>query len=293
MQDRLRASCILLFSAFIWAVAFIPTRYLGTIGVSVFTEILVRYATPFFYFLFFFPAVWKIRSISALQSFCNGCILWAALACAIYGVRKIEYGSLGILLMTSYVLLVPLTTAIINKKIPSIKLLLCSIFTLLAIGALVVGKPLGTPNLGTFLCIFSSFLFTVYLIFSSHILKQGISTYSLHFYQSLGCIIPSLPLVFLIQPELTLNAFILHNTPALWLSLAFSGFLSGLVAYQGLFYAQKILPNIIVAIILAMKNVFSAVCDIVIFHAPFTLLHCIAYAVVIICATIASLDNTQ
>lgn len=293
MQHRLRASFILLLSAFIWAVAFVPTRYLGTIGISVYAEILVRYTTPFFYFLLFFPAVWKIRTISALQSFCSGCILWAALVCAIYGVRKIEYGSLGILLITSYVLLVPVATAIINKKMPSTKLLLCSVFTVLAIASLVVGQPLGTPNIGTFLCILSSFLFTLYLLLASHILKGGVSAYSLHFYQSLGCILPSLPLVFLIQPASTFNAFILHNTPALWLSLAFTGFLSGLVAYQGLFYAQKILPTIVVAIILAMKNVFSAVCDIVIFHAPFTILHCVAYAVVVICATIASLDDTQ
>ena len=292
MQDRLRASCILLFSAFIWAVAFIPTRYLGTLGVSVFAELLVRCTIPSLYFLLFIPHVLKLPKFSILHSLCNGFTLWIGLVCAIYGVRQIEYGSLGILLTTLYVILVPCATAIIHKKLPSIKLLLCSIFTILAIGSLVVGKPLGTPNFGTFLCILSSFLFTIYLVLSSHILKRGVSTYSLHFYQNLGCILPSLPLVFLIQTESTLNA-LLHSTPALWLCFAFSGFLSGLIAYQGLFYAQKILPNIIVAIILAVKNVFSAVCDIVIFHAPFTLLHCIAYAVVIICATIASLDDTQ
>ncbi|MDE7469619.1 MAG: DMT family transporter [Desulfovibrionaceae bacterium] len=292
MRTKITSICALLCSSFLLAAAFIPTRYLGTQGVGVFSEIFIRYLVPACILALFFPHCMRTVSRRALlQSMLTGILLWIALIFAIYGIRTIEYASMGLLLVTLYVLLVPLATTVIDKKMPSLRLLMCATLCFCGLALLIIGKPLGTPNLGTLLCFLASIFYASYLLVSSHILDTKLSAYSLHFYQSITLAILSIPGMIFIEDSslITIIQESSHRTPLL-ISLAFIGFFIGFITYQCLFYGQKYLAPTLVVIILSTKNAFGAILDITIFNLPIEGIQYLAYGIVIIATGIASLS---
>lgn len=293
INTKMTSILALLCSSLLLAMAFIPTRYLGTQGVGVFSEIFIRYLTPAILLIIFFPrCVRTISRRSIIQSMITGVLLWIALIFAIYGIRTIEYGSMGLLLVTLYVLIVPFITAILERRLPSITLVLCAIVCFAGLTLLIIGKPLGRPNIGTLLCFLASIFYAFYLIFSSSILDSNISAFSLHFYQSIAIVIISIPAMFFLEKTSLVEC--IQNTSHLLnllLSLAFIGFFIGFITYQCLFYGQKHLSPTLVVIILSTKNVFGAILDIAIFNIPITDIQYIAYGVVILATAVASLSS--
>lgn len=296
MNTKISSIFAILCSSCIWAIAFIPTRYLGTQGVSVFSEIFIRYLIPACVLFFFFRSHIQnnISLDNILKAMLTGAILWIALVFAIYGVRKIEHGSMGLLLVTLYVLLVPLASAFLYKKIPSLRLIVCAILCFSGVSLLVIGQPLGTPNIGTLLCFLASIFYASYLILCGIILEKTFSVVVLHFYQSITAVLLCIPFMIIIEEQslITIISLAQEKTPLL-LALAFTGFCSGLLAYQLLFFGQKHLTPTLVVILLSTKNVFGAILDVTIFHLPITAIQYVAYATVIISTAIASTEPVQ
>ena len=295
IQTKLTSIFALLCSSLILAVAFIPTRYLGIQGVGVFSEIFIRYLTPTVLLIIFFQKhIYTISYRSIIQSMITGSLLWIALIFAIYGIRTIEYGSMGLLLVTLYVLLVPLATTVLYKKKPSLRLIICAFFCFAGLSLLIIGEPLGKPNIGTLLCFLASIFYASYLIFSNNILETHTSPFALHFYQSISLVLLSIPGMLFIE-ESSLIKSIQQSSEVFYLlvSLAFIGFFVGFITYQCLFYGQRHLSPTLVVIILSTKNVFGALLDITIFHIPITKTQYIAYSVVILATAIASLSPSS
>lgn len=284
----------LLCSSFILAVTFIPTRYLGTQGVGVFSEIFIRYLVPSLLLLCFFNK--ELKGISRrirINAMLTGVFLWLALIFAIYGIRTIEYGSMGLLLVTLYVLIVPFLSAILDKKLPSPLLMICAFLCFGGLSLLIIGKPLGTPNIGTLLCFIASIFYALYLLFSSKILDTKLSAYALHFYQSITLVTLCIPgMLFIEEYSLIENIQRTQDMTRLLGSLAYIGIFVGFITYQCLFYGQQYLSPTLVVIILSTKNVFGALLDIIVFHVSMTPTQYLAYSVVIIATAIASVIPT-
>lgn len=271
---------LLLLASFIWGIAYIPTRYLGSEGVSVFLELLVRYSFPIIIFgVFSYNKITKVSTEEIKKCMLTGLVLFLALALSVYGIREIEYGSMGLLLISLNLIFVPLYFVIVKKSKISKKLLIASLIAIFGIYLLTMGKGVAKLNIGAILCFLASFAYTAYIILSSSILSKDTHPITLHFYQSLTFVTLCLPLVLLNYESI---ANINWGNTNLYLAFSFIGLLAGTLAYQLFFYGQKLSNQVTTALVLSSQTVFSSLSDIIIFKITLTHTQIAAYIMITI-----------
>ena len=270
----------LLLASFIWGIAYIPTRYLGEQGVSVFFELLVRYTFPVIIFgIFSNSKITKVSKQEIKKCMLTGLVLFLALSLSVYGIRKIEYGSMGLLLISLNLIFVPLYFVIIKKSKISKILLVSSVMAMFGIVLLTVNKNSTSLNVGSLLCFLASLAYSAYIILCSNVLSKDIHPITLHFYQSFTFVILCLPLV-LLNYESILN--INWDNRTLYLAFSFIGMIAGTLAYQLFFHGQKLSNQITTVLVLSSQTVFSSLSDILIFKITLTHTQIGAYAMIII-----------
>ncbi len=299
----------LLVASLIWAVAFIPTRYNGELGIGVFFEILFRYTVPLI--IFGVIAFKKIKCTSKTvirNSVITSVCLFVALSCSIYGVRAVSYGSIGILLVSLSVILVPIASMLIYKKRVPLILFLSATVSLTAIiilaneqGALFVSSvdPLDitgtisstvsgatniiTPNIGILICVVASFGYTAYILLSNRIMKNDTPPEVLLFFQSLTFVVLSIPLVLFLERESLMAIDIsVWTDPKTWLSLGYIGFCAGTIAYYLYFFGHKYSAPTTVAVVLSSQKIFALIADIVIIKITLNTSQIVAYLMIIV-----------
>ncbi len=298
----------LLVASLIWSVAFIPTRYNGDIGIGTFVEILFRYTIPLI--IFGIIAFKKIKDTSKTvirNSIITSICLFVALSCSIYGVRAVTYGSIGILLISLSVILVPIVSMLIYKKRVPLILFLSATVSLTAIiilaneqGALFVSSvdPSDitgvltstvssvntiTPNIGILICVIASFGYTAYILLSNRMMKNDTPPEVLLFFQSLTFVVLSIPLVLFLERESLMAIDISVWTDLkTWLSLGYIGLFAGTIAYYLYFFGHKYSAPTTVAVILSSQKIFAVIADIVIIEITLNRSQIIAYLMIII-----------
>ena len=271
---------LLLLASFIWGIAYIPTRYLGQEGVSVFFELLVRYTFPVIIFgVFSNSKIAKVSKEEVKKCMITGLVLFLALVFSVYGIRKIEYGSMGLLLISLNLIFVPLYFVIIKKSKISKILLTASVMAMFGIFLLTVNDKTSSLNIGSLLCFLASLAYSAYIILCSSVLSKDTHPITLHFYQSLTFVILCLPLV-LLNYESILN--INWDNKILYLAFSFIGMIAGTLAYQLFFYGQKLSNQITTVLVLSSQTIFSSLSDILIFKITLTHTQIAAYAMIII-----------
>ncbi len=271
---------LLLLASFIWGIAYIPTRYLGQEGVSVFFELLVRYTFPVIIFgVFSNSKIAKVSKEEVKKCMITGLVLFLALVFSVYGIRKIEYGSMGLLLISLNLIFVPLYFVIVKKSKISKILLTASVMAMFGIFLLTINDKTSSLNIGSLLCFLASLAYSAYIILCSSVLSKDTHPITLHFYQSLTFVILCLPLV-LLNYESILN--INWDNKILYLAFSFIGMIAGTLAYQLFFYGQKLSNQITTVLVLSSQTIFSSLSDILIFKITLTHTQIAAYAMIII-----------
>ena len=199
-KPQLLGTGSLILAAFIWGTAFIPTRYLGSQGISVFLELLVRYSVPLLIFgILSFKQIRKTPKELVKKCMLTGLILFSALTLSIYGVRAIKYGSMGLLLISLNVVFVPLYFVIAKQKRISLLLIVAVILSLLG-SVLLTYSNLGFSfDIGTVFCFLASLCYTAYIILCSKILTEDIPANVLQFFQSMTFVVLCIPLAIITQ----------------------------------------------------------------------------------------------
>lgn len=308
-RKAVTAIAALLVASLIWGVAFIPTRYNGEIGIGVFFEILFRYTVPLIIFgVIAFKKI-KVTSKTVIRnSVITSVCLFLALSCSIYGVRAVTYGSIGILLISLSVILVPIASMLIYKKRVPLILFLSATVSLTAIivltreqGALLISsvEPADitgavastvsnathtiTPNIGILICVIASFGYTAYILLSNRMMKNDTPPEVLLFFQSLTFVVLSIPLVLILERDSLMAIDIsVWTNPKTWLSLGYIGLCAGTIAYYLYFFGHKYSAPTTVAVILSSQKIFATIADIVIVKITLNTSQIVAYLMIIV-----------
>ncbi len=291
-MNKTKGVVLLLISSLIWGTAYIPTRYLGSQNVGVFFELLVRYFFPLVIFaIVAFKDIRKTDRNSIKRYMLTGVVLFSALALAVYGVRTITYGSMGLLLISLNTIFVPLYLVIAKKQKIAKMLLIASIMSICGVVLLTVDNFKIKIELGFVLCLLASVCFSAYIILCSKILKGTDAKPSvLQFFQSLVFVILCSVLVFSDLKSLRTIDF---SNIYIYIALAFIGVLAGTVAYYLYFDAMKIAEPTTVGVLLDSQIVFSAVSEVLIFRIQLGATQIIAYLIVISAIFLASISSSR
>ncbi len=286
-MNKMMGTIFLLSASFIWGIAYIPTRYLGSQNVSVFLELLVRYSFPLIIFgIYSFKDIKNIEINNIKKSLLVGLILFLALTLSIYGIRKIQYGSMGLLLISLNVIIVPLYFIVAKKKHISIILLISSLMSMLGIILLTTNNFKLSIDIGVLLCFLASICYSAYIILCSKILNDSrIKPAVLQFLQSLVFVIICSVLVLSDIKSLKSIDFTNIN---LYISFIFIGLFAGTIGYYLYFYGQKKSEPTIVALILASQTIFSAISEVIIFQIRPTIIQILSYTIIMLSIFIAS-----
>ena len=272
---------LLLSAAFIWGVAFIPTRFIGEAGLSPFLELFIRNACPFIIFGTIFHKKIRLASKSTIKnSMLVGSILFVAILLSIYGIRMIEFGSTGILLISIDVILVPLFFVLFKKKFISPVLLIASFLSLSSSLMLAWGNLSNPFNLGVLLCLLASFGYSAYIIMCSKVLDGDTHPIALQFYQSLTFMLWCIPFVLII--DLPNFSTIDWTSTRLISSLLYIGLLAGTIGYQLYFFGQRISSPTVTALILSADIIFAIIADILLFDIQLNIWQVTAYTLIVL-----------
>ncbi len=291
-MNKTKGIILLLISSLIWGTAYIPTRYLGSQNVGVFFELLVRYAFPLVIFaVLAFKDIRKTDRVSMKKYMLTGVVLFLALALAVYGVRTITYGSMGLLLISLNTIFVPLYLVIAKKQKVAKTLILASIMSMCGVFLLTLDNFKIKIELGFILCILASVCFSAYIILGSKILKGTNAKPSvLQFYQSLVFVV--LCSVLVLTDIKSVRAIDFSNIN-IYIALAFIGVLAGTMAYYLYFYALKITDPTTVGVLLDSQIIFSVVSEVIIFKMNLTTTQIIAYLMVIVAIFLVSFRSIR
>ncbi|MGL4562899.1 MAG: DMT family transporter [Brevinema sp.] len=268
----------LLGASIIWGIAYIPTRILGQHNISVFFEIFVRYTIPTI--LIFILNIKEIMSISKkiiCGSFLMGIILFIALSLSIYGLQNITHGSMGMIMMSLYIILVPLVSFVIFKQQISMIIIFCLLLS--SIGSLLLSWGDGSfvYDKGTFLCSLASIAYTIYILLSARVLHDTSYAFGVQFYQSITIIACSIPFLIKTDPEFLSKIPMIFDTPSLLWSLIYIGVVAGTMGYILYFLGQKHSNPVLVPIVLSLQSFFAALTDMLFFKIELSLIQIIAY----------------
>lgn len=291
-MSKKKGVILLLISSLIWGTAYIPTRYLGTQNVGVFFELLVRYAFPMVIFaIIAFKDIRKTSKTDMKKYMLTGLMLFLALTLAVYGVRAITYGSMGLLLISLNTIFVPLYLVVAKKQKIAKMLIAASILSMCGAVLLTLNSDLKIKiELGFVLCILASVCFSAYIILCSKVLK-GTDTKPavLQFFQSLVFVALCSILVFRDMDALRAINF----SPNVYLALAFIGILTGTVAYYLYFYAMKITDPTTTGVILDSQIIISVVSEVIISRISLSTTQIVAYLMVISAILLASYSSNK
>ncbi len=287
-SQSLLGGVLLLGASFIWGIAYIPTRYLGEQNVSVFLELLIRYSFPFTIFgLIYFKKIIKTPFSIIKKCLLTGSILFFSIVCTIYGIRIVQYGSIGLLLVSLNIILVPLYFVFYYKqKLPG-NLIVGSALSFTGIVLLTIGTSNTPLNIGIFLCILASIGYTFYIIICSKMLTGDLEPGILQFFQSLSFLILCTPLI-LLQKDSFSN--VNWSNPTVLQACLFIGLGAGTLGYQLFFYGQKMSNPIVTTLILSSQIIFSMIADLILFKIELSIIQIIAYICIITAVFIAPLQ---
>lgn len=282
---------LLLGASLIWGVAYIPTRYLGANNVSVFLELLIRYSFPFVIFgIIYFQKVFKTPFSVIKNCLITGSVLFFAIISTIYGLRMVQYGSIGLLVLSLNVIFVPLYFVIHYKQKLSKNLIIGIVLSFTGTTILTIGTSNTPLNIGVILCLFASIAYTAYIILCSKILLADLNPGLVQFYQSIPFIILCIPIVlFQSYSSETIN----WSNPTLIQAVLFIGLGAGTVGYQLFFYGQRISHPIVTTLVLASQTIFSTIADVFLFKIELSTLQIIAYICIIAAVFIAPLQGKK
>ncbi len=286
-MNKKKGMILLLISSLIWGTAYIPTRYLGSQNVGVFFELLIRYAFPLVIFaIIAFKDIKNTSKTDMKKYMLTGLMLFSALALAVYGVRAISYGSMGLLLISLNTIFVPLYLVVAKKQKISKMLIIAAIMSMCGVVLLTMDNFKIKIDLGFVLCLLASVCFSAYIILCSKILKGTNAKPSvLQFYQSL--VFVALCSILVLTDIKSVQAIDFSNINV-FIALAFIGLLAGTLAYYLYFYAMKITDPTTTGVILDSQIIFSAVSEVLIFRIQLGTTQIVAYLMVISAILIAS-----
>lgn len=282
-------SVLLLCASFIWGVAFVSTRYLGSQGFGVFFEILIRYFTPFLIFgLFYFKEIIKTPFRTIKVAILTGLILFITIILSIYGIRMVAKGSMGLLFLSLYVIFVPITTLLLKKENLSPMLISAACISFLGTILLRMEQAPGETNIGIMLCFLASIGYTVYIILCSKVLGNEVSAPILQFFQSVIFLSLTIPIFFLLEfPKMPPIDFTNYK---LLSAILYKGIFSGTLAYLCYFNGQKLVSPTRTAVILAMQSVFGALADYTIFRINLSFISILGYILIISATFMVSIN---
>ncbi|MGL4987388.1 MAG: DMT family transporter [Treponemataceae bacterium] len=273
------SALLLFFSSFIWGLAYIPTRFLGSQGFGVFFELLWRFSIPVFILgIVFFKTIKKMTFDQKKYSVIAGLVLFVGLFCAVQGLRIVSSPTVGFFLLSLNTIFIPLYFFFRFKKRSSMLILITSIGALIGSVLMAWGDPRVPPNFGTLLCFLSTIAFSAYIVISSTIVKNT-EPAGVLFFHCIAFVVLCIPLFFLFEFSSMQNiSSIVWKNPQLWMAVLFQGFCSGTIAYLLYFFGMRSTPPAAAAVILAMQSVIGAFAEYFLFGvrlANLTLIGCI------------------
>ena len=290
-SKSLLGTFLLLGASFIWGIAYIPTRYLGANNVSVFLELLIRYSFPFVIFgIIYFQKVFKTPFNIIKNCLITGSVLFFAIICSIYGLRMVQYGSIGLLVLSLNVIFVPLYFVIHYKQKLSKNLITGIILSFTGTIILTIGSANTPLNIGVVLCLFAGIGYTAYIILCSKILPTDLNPGIVQFYQSVPFIILCVPIVLF---QSTSSTAINWSNPTLIQAVLFIGLGAGTIGYQLFFYGQRLSHPIVTTLVLASQTIFSTIADLLLFKIELSIIQIIAYICIILAVFIAPLETKK
>ena len=290
-SKSLLGTFLLLGASFIWGIAYIPTRYLGANNVSVFLELLIRYSFPFVIFgIIYFQKIFKTPFNVIKNCLITGSVLFFAIICSIYGLRMVQYGSIGLLVLSLNVIFVPLYFVIHYKQKLSKNLIIGIVLSFTGTIILTIGTSKTPLNIGVVICLFAGIGYTAYIILCSKILPTDLNPGIVQFYQSIPFMILCIPIVLF---QSTASTAINWSNPTLIQAILFIGLGAGTIGYQLFFYGQRLSHPIVTALILASQTIFSTIADVLLFKIELSIIQILAYICIIAAVFIAPLETKK
>ena len=290
-SKSLLGTFLLLGASFIWGIAYIPTRYLGANNVSVFLELLIRYSFPFVIFgIIYSQTIFKTPLSIIKNCLITGSVLFFAIICSIYGLRMVQYGSIGLLVLSLNVIFVPLYFVIHYKQKLSKNLIIGIILSFTGTIILTIGTTNTPLNIGVILCLLAGIGYTAYIILCSKILPSDLNPGIVQFYQSVPFIILCVPIVLF---QSTSSTAINWSNPTLIQAVLFIGLGAGTIGYQLFFYGQRLSHPIVTTLVLASQTIFSTIADLLLFKIELSIIQIVAYICIIMAVFIAPLETKK
>ena len=252
-MSRWTANLLLLIAAIVWGAAFVAqSTAMDSIGALGFTGIRFLLAAlsvaPFAYF------EWK-RSAERLppkayfHSFLVGAIFFAGITTQQYGFFTTSVTNAGFL-TALYVVLTPIMGIILFRTLPD--LYIWPIVALAMTGAYLLAGSLEEMKTGDILMIISALFWALQIIFVGRLVKQHGNPITIAWTQFLTA-----GMLGLIS-GLAIEGIAMSNIMGAWTEIAYTGILSGGLAFTLQAIAQRYTPPADAAILLSSESLFAA-----------------------------------
>ncbi len=251
MTKKNKADLALVLVTVGWGASFIFTKE-AINQIEVFNFLGLRFSIAFiFSALVFYKKMLSINRKGILYGAILGLILFSAFAIQTFGLQFTSVSNSAFITGLS-VVLVPILIALINKKLPSKKIIFCSLMAVSGLAMLTLSGGFTNINMGDVLTLISCFAF------ASHIIACGKFS---RMEEPLSMAIVQIGFVSLLS---FITSFIfesptLPTTPILWANIAALGLVCTAGAFITQNIAQKYTSASHTALIYALEPVFAAI----------------------------------
>lgn len=117
----------------------------------------------------------KIRSVSQstlVHGVILGSLFFLVIAAELYGLRLTDSSSVVSFIENTAIVLVPLAEAVLHRRAPAAKSLVCAAIALAGVGFLLLQGGHMTINAGIVMCIITALLYTSYIIATDRVARQ-------------------------------------------------------------------------------------------------------------------------
>lgn len=250
MTKKTKADLALIAVTVGWGASFIFTKE-AVNQIEVFNFLAIRFFIAFaFASIVFYKKMKQINRKGLLYGLILGCILFSAFAVQTIGIQFTSVSNSAFITGLS-VVLVPILLALINKRLPSRKILICSLMAVSGLAMLTLSNGVTGINIGDILTLLST------LGFATHIITVGKLA---NMEEPLSMAIVQIGVVSVLS---AISSFIfetptLPSNTSLWLNIA----ALGLICTAGAFITQNIAQRYTTAshtaLIYTLEPVFAA-----------------------------------
>lgn len=259
---QLKANLLLVIVTMFWGMSY-TFMVIGLESLQVFNTVALRSFIAFVLAgLVFYKKLMNINRKVILYSFIQSFFLVGAIGFPMLGVMTTPASNAGFLVSLT-VVIVPIMTSVLTKKLPSRVIMIAIFCTLIGIIFLTVNSTF-TFRIGDFFCFLTAISYSIYIVLNGKLTKS-VDSLTFGIYQmGFATIVSGIICLLIETPKIP-------TTSSGWLAVLGLGILCSAFGFIGQTVAQRYTSAIHTGLIFSLEPIFASIFAVIFLHESITI----------------------